>query len=68
MIIDEIMMNIKRIVMIRKMVEKVTIMVKFNLWIIERKRFKQATIISLRPTAVIIMLLSNQIDDIGYID
>ena len=41
---------------------------KINLWIIEWKRFKQATIISLRPTAAIIMLLSNQIDDIGYID
>ena len=34
-------------------------MAKSNLWIIQRKRFKQGTILALRPTAVIIMLLIN---------
>ena len=62
MIIDEmIKQNIKRMNMnmIRRIMKKVVIILKWNLWIVERKRLKQATIISLRPTAVIITLLSN---------
>ena len=43
-------------------------MANFYLWIVQWKRFKQGTIVALRPTAVIIMLLINpkEFPEIGH--